>query len=165
MTDTPTITEALVETTVRQKSPVVADYGDSFLVAHVSKDGTVVGIDHPCDALWSDVLRAHLALRDRINERVDAQDGCPFKPKDTPTITEALEPCPFCGGENVDTFGPYGWYQQWGISHSCPTFYSGSSELCKGFASEASAIAAWNTRPLSARQREAAAERARWWRR
>lgn len=58
----------------------------------------------------------------------------------------SLLPCPFCGGSSVKTFGPYGWYRLWGISHSCATFYSGSSELCQGFSTEAAAIAAWNTR-------------------
>jgi hypothetical protein len=60
--------------------------------------------------------------------------------------TIALLPCPFCGGENVRTFGPYGWYRQWGISHSCKSFYNGSQEMFQGFHSEAAAIAAWNTR-------------------
>lgn len=69
-----------VETVARQASPVVADYGEHFLVAHVSKDGKMVGIDHPCDAVWADVLAAHVALRDRINERIAALDGCPFNP-------------------------------------------------------------------------------------
>lgn len=57
-----------------------------------------------------------------------------------------LLPCPFCGNDNVSTFGPYGWYRQFGISHSCSSFYSGSSEMFRGFPSEAHAIAAWNTR-------------------
>jgi len=59
---------------------------------------------------------------------------------------DALKPCPFCGGDNVKTFGPYGWYRQWGISHSCRTFYSGAQEIAQGFPNEAEAIAAWNTR-------------------
>ena len=66
------------------------------------------------------------------------------------SITEKLQPalksCPFCGGDNVKTFGPYGWYRHWGISHSCPSFYSGTSDMIQGFHSEANAIAAWNTR-------------------
>lgn len=64
-------------------------------------------------------------------------------------MIEELKPCPFCGGEDITTFGPYGWYHQWGISHSCASFYSGTSEMCKGFQSEADAIAAWNARPSS----------------
>lgn len=70
-----------VNITVRQKTPVVADYGDNFLVAQVSADGKTVGIDHPCDAVWSDVDRAQTALRDYINERIAGQDKCPFKPR------------------------------------------------------------------------------------
>lgn len=58
----------------------------------------------------------------------------------------ALLPCPFCGKSNVKTFGPYGWYRQWGISHSCASFYSGTSEMMQGFPNEAHAIAAWNER-------------------
>ena len=57
-----------------------------------------------------------------------------------------LLPCPFCGGDKVRTFGPYGWYSQWGISHSCSSFYSGTSDMFKGFATEVHAIEAWNTR-------------------
>lgn len=69
-----------IKTTVRQTSPIVADYGEHFLVIHANKDGTLVGIDHPCDAVWNDVMAAHVAVRDRINERIAQQDGCPFKP-------------------------------------------------------------------------------------
>jgi hypothetical protein len=61
-------------------------------------------------------------------------------------MTEALKSCPFCGSSNVKTFGPYGWYKQWGISHSCKSFYSGTSEMIQGFPNEAQAITAWNTR-------------------
>lgn len=68
----------------------------------------------------------------------------------------ALLPCPFCGGENVETFGPYGWYRLWGISHSCGTFYSGSSEMAQGFKTEAAAIEAWNTRIAAKAALEAA---------
>lgn len=57
-----------------------------------------------------------------------------------------LKPCPFCGGSNVRTFGPVGWYRTWGISHSCKSFYSGTSEIFQGFQSEAGAVSAWNTR-------------------
>lgn len=72
--------EPVVTTSVRQSSPIIGDYADHFLVAHVNKDGSIVGIDHPCDADWSDVMRAHIALRDRVNSRIAEQDGCPFKP-------------------------------------------------------------------------------------
>jgi hypothetical protein len=56
-----------------------------------------------------------------------------------------LLPCPFCGGE-AKVFGPYGWYRQWGISHSCASFYSGAQEMFGGFPTKTAAIAAWNTR-------------------
>ena len=72
-----------------------------------------------------------------------------------------LEPCPFCGGNNVKTFGPYGWYRQWGISHSCRSFYSGAQELAQGFHTEAAAIAAWNTRSANPLLAEHAAMKAR----
>jgi hypothetical protein len=64
----------------------------------------------------------------------------------TSKATAEILSCPFCGGSNVSTFGPYGWYRQWGISHSCKSFYSGTSEMIQGFPNEAEAIAAWNTR-------------------
>lgn len=57
-----------------------------------------------------------------------------------------MKPCPFCGGNNVKTFGPVGWYRTWGISHSCESFYSGTSEMMQGFRDEKHAIDAWNTR-------------------
>lgn len=63
-----------------------------------------------------------------------------------------LKPCPFCGGDDVETFGPYGWHREWGVSHSCRSFYNGSSELAQGFASESAAIEAWNTRASEARE-------------
>lgn len=70
-----------------------------------------------------------------------------------------LLPCPFCGEKNVKPFGPYGWYRQYGISHSCKSFYNGTSEMMQGFNSEAEAITAWNTRatpaPDSEKLREA----------
>lgn len=65
-------------------------------------------------------------------------------------LVERLLPCPFCAGE-AKTFGPYGWYRHWGISHSCRAFYNGAQELAQGFHSEADAIAAWNTRANATR--------------
>lgn len=62
------------------------------------------------------------------------------------TQTHTLKPCPFCGKDNVKTFGPVGWYRQWGISHSCPSFYNGTSEMMQGFNTEDAAIQAWNRR-------------------
>lgn len=60
-------------------------------------------------------------------------------------MAEKLKPCPFCGGE-AQTYGPYGWYRRWAISHNCPTFYNGGSEAFKEFPSETYAIEAWNRR-------------------
>jgi hypothetical protein len=62
-----------------------------------------------------------------------------------PVTVEQLKPCPFCGGD-AETYGPYGWYQQWCITHNCPTFHNGGSEAFKGYPNEAYAITAWNTR-------------------
>lgn len=62
---------------------------------------------------------------------------------------DTLLPCPFCGRSNVEVFGPYGWCSQFAISHSCPSFYSGTSEMMQGFPSAGAAIEAWNTRTPS----------------
>ena len=56
-----------------------AFYGGD-LVARVTPEGTI-GIDHPTDADWNDILARHIALRDRLNERIAEQQGCPFKPE------------------------------------------------------------------------------------
>ena len=61
------------------------------------------------------------------------------------TAQSDLKPCPFCGGK-AKTHGPYGWYRQWCISHSCKTFYTGAQDAFKDYPNEAEAIAAWNTR-------------------
>lgn len=61
------------------------------------------------------------------------------------TEAQELLPCPFCGGD-AKTHGPYGWYSQWCISHSCKTFYTGAQDAFKDYPSETSAITAWNTR-------------------
>ena len=58
---------------------------------------------------------------------------------------DTLKPCPFCGGE-AKTHGPYGWYSQWCISHSCKAFYTGAQDAFKDYPTEAQAITAWNTR-------------------
>ena len=73
--------EPSINIVARQQSPVVADYEDNFLVARVNKDGSQISIDHPYDAVWTDVMTVHVALRDYINERIERQDSCPFKAK------------------------------------------------------------------------------------
>ncbi len=57
------------------------EVSEEFLVARVSQDGKIIGIDHPTEAPWDDVLNAHIALRDRLNERIAEQDKCPVRPK------------------------------------------------------------------------------------
>ena len=59
-----------------------------------------------------------------------------------------LLPCPFCGGTNVEVFGPVGWYGFFGISHSCRVFYGGSGDFTVGARSKDSAIKDWNTRAI-----------------
>jgi len=59
-------------------------------------------------------------------------------------VSELL-PCPFCGGE-AKVYGPYGWYRQWCISHSCKAFYTGAQDAFKDYPTEGYAISAWNTR-------------------
>lgn len=58
-----------------------AESPEHFLVAYVSQDTKVIGIDHPTEASWEDVLQAHIALRDRLNVRIAEQDKCPFARK------------------------------------------------------------------------------------
>lgn len=59
----------------------IPDEADNFLVVRVSHDARQIGIDHPTNAPWEQVLAAHLALRDRLNERIAEQRNCPFAPK------------------------------------------------------------------------------------
>lgn len=66
----------------------IADGGESFLLAYVSRDTKVIGIEHPTEADWQDVHAAHVALRDRLNERLAEADLCPVKP--ARIITDAL---------------------------------------------------------------------------
>lgn len=61
-------------------------------------------------------------------------------------MSEALKPCPFCGGANVEVFGPIGWTRRFGISHSCHTFYGGSGDFTIGGVTKDQAIAQWNRR-------------------
>lgn len=53
---------------------------EEWLVARVSRDTKIIGIDHPTEADWNDVLQAHIALRDRLNVRIAGQQNCPHKP-------------------------------------------------------------------------------------
>ena len=64
---------------------------------------------------------------------------------------EGLKPCPFCGGE-AKLYGPYGWYSQFCISHSCKAFYAGAQDAFKDYPTADYAIAAWNTRTLSTKE-------------
>lgn len=66
---------------------------ENFLRAHVSRNCKVVGIDHPGPGVadWHEVRAAHIALRDRINERLEAEDRCPFKPAVTPQEPEPID--------------------------------------------------------------------------
>ena len=67
---------ATIERLTKTNEPEEDD--EHFLVAHVSKDTKVIGIDHPTGASFEDVLAAHIALRDRLNVRIEEQDNCPF---------------------------------------------------------------------------------------
>ena len=69
-------------------------------------------------------------------------------------MSDALKPCPFCGGTNVEVFGPVGWTRRFGISHSCRTFYGGSGDFTIGGATKDQAIAQWNTRTALAAIKE-----------
>jgi hypothetical protein len=53
---------------------------EKFLKAYVSQDGKIVGIDHETEADWGEVYRAHVILRDRLNERIAHMDKCPAHP-------------------------------------------------------------------------------------
>lgn len=53
-------------------------YDENFMVVTVSRDGRQVGINHPTEADWNDVLQAHIGLRDRLNERIAEQEKCPL---------------------------------------------------------------------------------------
>ncbi len=51
---------------------------EHFLVAYVSEDTRVIGLDHSTDADWKNVLAAQIALRDHLNWRIKNQDKCPY---------------------------------------------------------------------------------------
>jgi len=59
----------------------VADSDETFLTAYVSANTNIIGIDHPTEAPWQQVYDAHVALRDRLNERLEQEDLCPYKPE------------------------------------------------------------------------------------
>ena len=54
---------------------------EDFMICHVSKDCKIIGIEHPTDADFTDVLNAHIALRERLDERIKDQTKCPFHPR------------------------------------------------------------------------------------
>ncbi len=64
------------------------DLNAEFLVARVSQDGKQIGIDHPTDAPWNDVLLAHVALKDRMIERINEMGKCPLKPKESKVVDQ-----------------------------------------------------------------------------
>jgi hypothetical protein len=63
---------------------------EQWLTAYVSQDTKIIGIEHPTEADWQEVLNAHIALRDRLNVRIAEQDKCPHKPA-TPATDAASE--------------------------------------------------------------------------
>lgn len=89
----------------RTDATPVADSDETFLTAYVSADTNIIGIDHPTEAPWQQVYAAHIALRDRLNERLEQEDLCPYKPEaDTNTHPPATDVaalveqrCPSCG--------------------------------------------------------------------
>ncbi len=69
----------------------VDEYSDErFLVAYVSQDAKVIGIEHDTEADWVAVHRAHVVLRDRLNERLAEREKCPFRPPAKADLVEAL---------------------------------------------------------------------------
>lgn len=65
--------------------------GENFMQVRVSQDGRTIGIDHPTEASWEDVLRAHISLRDRLNERIAEQQNCPFAPDTAQSEAEQVK--------------------------------------------------------------------------
>ena len=53
---------------------------EKFLTAYVSEDSKIIGIEHDTDADWHKVHDAHVALRDRLEERIREREKCPRKP-------------------------------------------------------------------------------------
>jgi hypothetical protein len=69
----------LIQSLAQQVATLTAE---RFLLAYVSQDAHIVGIEHDTEADWDEVFRAHTVLRDRLNERLAEMEKCPFKPKD-----------------------------------------------------------------------------------
>lgn len=51
-----------------------------FMVVTVSEDCREISIEHPNSAGFDQVFRAHVALRDHLNERITQRQNCPFNP-------------------------------------------------------------------------------------
>lgn len=51
--------------------------GEDFLVARVSPDAKVVGVEHATSADWHAVKAAHVALRDYLSARIANAGKCP----------------------------------------------------------------------------------------
>ena len=51
--------------------------GEDFLVARVSPDAKVVGVEHATSADWHVVKAAHVALRDYLSARIANAGKCP----------------------------------------------------------------------------------------
>jgi len=75
---------------------------ERFLLAYVSQDAKIVGIEHDTDADWHEVQRAHEVLRDRLNERLAERDKCPFKPATRPSPVPDVRGCDTMGADRFD---------------------------------------------------------------
>ena len=53
---------------------------EKFLTAYVSEDSKIIGIEHDADADWHKVHDAHIALWNRLEERIRDREKCPRKP-------------------------------------------------------------------------------------
>lgn len=53
---------------------------EKFLTAYVSEDCKIIGIEHDTDADWHKVHDAHIALWNRLEERIREREKCPRKP-------------------------------------------------------------------------------------
>lgn len=111
---------------------------EHFLEAYVSKDGHVVGIDHPTEADWHTVLAAHIAFRDRLNERIAEQENCPHKPStpDEPSMDRSAHAMEDVAAERRRQVYDEGWTPEHDDAHSL-------GELAKAAASYAAGSPAW----------------------